>query len=426
MRARALTSNRAHFWRVLPLAAGLTALAVLAAACGGSTSAGGPSVVKIGLLVDLTGDLGSYGKVWENSFELARDEINQAGGLPGGAKIETVVQDEKTSAQVAVAAAQQMIDLDHVSAIVGPTSEAMVALVPLAQRDKIPVLSEAAGTITLNKLGGQYIYRTVASDNSDGLAAAKFVADQGATSTVVLYENAESPASVGTTFQTSFTKLGGTVTDKVAINPGQSSYQAEVAKALAGNPAWIFCACGQQTSPTILKEAASAGYRGKWMLAADSVVPDTIKAAGASVMNGDYGESAAADTNLPAYKVFAQAYAAKYGQSQQDLSTLFAANAYDAMILVGLAMVQAGSTTGQAINDNLRKVANPPGTTVTSYAQGVKEIQAGHKINYEGASGPVDFDSSGTVTSAYSISQVQSGQWVEVKFYSADVFAGLS
>ncbi|MHB8499738.1 MAG: ABC transporter substrate-binding protein [Candidatus Acidiferrales bacterium] len=405
-----------------------TAILLLAASCGNTSPGSGqslPKTITIGILTPLTGDLGAYGKVWENTFELARDQINASGLLPDGATIQTVVEDDKGDPQTGIQAAQKMIQVEHVSVIVGPDSAVMVALVPIAHRDKIPVLSPGAGTITLNKLGGQYLYRTVASDNSDGLAAAKFVVDQGGKNVAVLFENAESPASVGTTFGDALKRLGQTVSTQVALNPGQTSYQAEVAKALATNPEWIFCACGQQTTPTVIREADAAGYKGKWMFAADSVTQDVITAAGAGTMNGAYGELASSDTSLPAYQAFADAYTAKYGKSaaDQDLMDL-ASNAYDDMILVALAIVQSHSATGEAINSALREVANPPGTKVSTFADGVKEIAAGHKINYEGASGPCDFDSSGTTTSPYEIDQVQSGSWKQVKFYPASAFVG--
>lgn len=378
--------------------------------------------MKIGILTDLTGELGSFGKTWVQSFQLAAEEINRDGGLPGGAKIQTIVEDEKTDPAVALQLARKMIDVQGVSAIVGPSSGAMIALVPLAHRSKVPIISEAAGDITLNKLGGDFIYRTVASDNADGLAAAKFLVDQNATKAVVVFQNEASPASIGTTFQQSFQTKGGQVLATVPINPGQTSYQAEVAKALGPKPEWIFCACGQQSGAVFLKQAHDAGYSGHWLVSADLVVPEEIKAVGASIMEGDYGEESSPDTTLAPYKAFADAYKAKYGEDPG----FFAANAYDAMILVGLAMVKANSTTGAAINGALRSVANPPGQTVTSFAEGVKALKAGQDINYEGASGPVDFDSSGTVSGSYAIFQVQNGQWQQVKFYPASVFTTAS
>jgi ABC-type branched-subunit amino acid transport system substrate-binding protein len=40
-------------------------------------------------------------------------------------------------------------------------------------------------------------------------------------------------------------------------------------------------------------------------------------------------------------------------------------------------------------------------TTVTSFAAALKAIKAGKKVNYDGFSGPVEFDSNGDPTGAF-------------------------
>jgi hypothetical protein len=50
-------------------------------------------------------------------------------------------------------------------------------------------------------------------------------------------------------------------------------------------------------------------------------------------------------------------------------------------------------------------VSNPPGTTVSDYKQGVDLINAGTKIDYEGASGPMDFNQFHNVSGAWDIVQ---------------------
>src|SRR3954463_15068866 len=128
-RGRAMRPQRTSCRMVIIAALGAVVLTASACSSSGGASgkkgvASGP--VKIGLLLELTGELGSLGKPWEQSMELARDEINASGALPGGAKIEAIVEDGKTDAQVAVEAAHKMIDAQKVSAILGPSSGPMV------------------------------------------------------------------------------------------------------------------------------------------------------------------------------------------------------------------------------------------------------------------------------------------------------------
>lgn len=393
-------------------------LAVTACGQGGGESAEKGGTVKMGVLVPLTGELGSFGEPMRKSADLLVNQVNQKGGLPNDAKLESVVEDDGTNPEVASRAAKRMLGSGGVQAIVGPTSGPMVALVPLAQRAQVPIISPYAGTVELNELGGEFIYRTVASDAADGEAAAKFLLDKGAKNVAFVAQNEESTISPARVFEQEFKESGNSLVESVVFNAGQSSYQPVVEQVLAKDPEWIFCACGQQSGITLLKEANAAGYKGDWLVTADLVTPEVIEAVGADVMEGVYGETATSDPSLPAYKDFAQAYKKKYGEDPYP----FAGNMYDAAMLVALGMVQSGSTEGAAVNDAIRDVANPPGEKVSSYEDALAALKENKEVNYEGASGPVDMNESGTATSPYSIQQVTSGKWKQVEFYPADTF----
>jgi branched-chain amino acid transport system substrate-binding protein len=169
----------------------------------------------------------------------------------------------------------------------------------------------------------------------------------------------------------------------------------------------------------LIKEARAAGYEGNLMVTADIVTPEAIEAAGADVMEGAYGEVASADTTLPTYKRFAKAYKEATGEAPYA----FNANTYDATILVALAMIQVGGTDGASINEAFSAVANPPGTQCTSYEECMTALEDADDIDYEGASGPVNLDESGTASSPYSIQQVKNGEWTQIDFYPAEDFA---
>lgn len=404
--------------------AALTLIVVLMlslTACGqGAGEAGGgeDDTVTMGVLVPLTGELGTFGVPMRKAAELAQSQVNEVGGLPGDAKLEFAVEDDATDPEAALRAANRMIGSEGVGAIVGPTSGPMIALAPLAKRAQVPVISPYAGSVELNELGGDFVYRTVASDESDGLAAAKFLLEQGAERVAFVAQNEESTISPARVFEQEFKDSGNDLVASVVFNAGQSSYQTVVQDVLAKDPNWIFCACGQQSGTTLLKEANAAGYDGKWLVTADLATPGVIEDVGPDVMEGVYGETAASDPSLPTFKEFEQAYKEKYGEDP----VAFAANMYDATVLTVLAMVQSGSTEGTAINETIRDVANPPGVIVGGYEDALAALEEGKEIDYNGASGPVDLDETGTATSPYSIQQVRDGEWVQVEFYPASSF----
>ena len=80
----------------------------------------GPSgePIKIGTVMDYTGDLGPYGRDMQRGIDLAVKLINEGGGVLGR-PVEAVHKDGGSSAQVSTDAANALVKTDGVQAIVG-------------------------------------------------------------------------------------------------------------------------------------------------------------------------------------------------------------------------------------------------------------------------------------------------------------------
>jgi ABC-type branched-subunit amino acid transport system substrate-binding protein len=111
-------------------------------------------------------------------------------------------------------------------------------------------------------------------------------------------------------------------------------------------------------------------------------------------------------TSGKSYLKFKTAYNTDYGELP---TTPFIANAYDAMAVIGLAAYAAKAKglppTSASIRDQLRLVAKPPGTFISpgEFQKAFKLLDSGKDINYEGASGTVDFDENGDVVTPIEI-----------------------
>ena len=91
--------------------------------------------------------------------------------------------------------------------------------------------------------------------------------------------------------------------------------------------------------------------------------------------------------------VLADAQREFLSQSEGD----YAANTYDAVVLLALAYLKAGSAEPDALAGALVEVSNPPGECI-SYEDCAMQIQnGGTDINYEGLSGPINFDDKGDI-----------------------------
>jgi hypothetical protein len=53
----------------------------------------------------------------------------------------------------------------------------------------------------------------------------------------------------------------------------------------------------------------------------------------------------------------------------------------------------------------MKTIANPPGIMVSDYATAYQDLKAGKKINYEGASGPLDFNDHNYVYEPFDVLQ---------------------
>ena len=78
----------------------------------------------------------------------------------------------------------------------------------------------------------------------------------------------------------------------------------------------------------------------------------------------------------------------------------YATNTYDAVVLLGLAYLSAGSAEPDALAQALLEISNPPGKCI-SYEKCAMQIQNKETdINYEGLSGRIDFDEKGDIKGA--------------------------
>jgi len=120
--------------------------------------------IKIGGLFSVTGPAAFLGEPEKNTLEMLVKEANAAGGI-NGTKLEAVIYDTGGDATKAVQLANKLIKNDKVSVIIGPstTGESM-ALIPVMEKEKIPLISCAAG-IKITDPVKHWVFKTPANDH---------------------------------------------------------------------------------------------------------------------------------------------------------------------------------------------------------------------------------------------------------------------
>ena len=377
--------------------------------------------IKIGTLFALTGDLAAYGGPIQNGTRLAVEDINKAGGVLGK-RLELVHRDTQTNPTAAVDAAHKLVDIDKVSAIIGALSSGVT--IPVATSvsvpNKIVQISPASTSPEITYLNDNgFLFRTVPSDSLQCLVLAKVAKDMGYKRLSIIYVNNAYGEGLARAMKDAYERLGGKILASVPFNKGQPSYRSEVQRAVKDGPDALLVIAYPENGVKILRQAIEFGLANKFLFPDGMKAPEVVKNVGAKYLNGTYGTSPApVESKLT--KIFREKYMKRFGEYPPKP---YIDTAYDATILVALAIQKAGSTDGEAIRDALREVANPPGEKVTmlELKKALSLLKEGKDIDYEGVSGPVNLDDNGDITSGtYGIWKIEDGRIVDVKVVSSD------
>jgi ABC-type branched-subunit amino acid transport system substrate-binding protein len=373
--------------------------------------------LRVGALMPMTGDLQAYGESSRNGVELAIDEINAAGGVMGE-PVELEVSDTQTEPQAGVDAAQRLVSVDGVSAIVGALSSGVT--IPVASSvtssEGVPQISNASTSPVMTDLDdNDFLFRTVPSDAFQGIALAEVAAEKGVDSAAVLYINNDYGEGLADAFESAFEAAGGEVVDRSGYEPGQASYRGDLSQVSDGESPLLLIGY-PENGQTILRQALEGGHFTDFMFTDGMKSPQIVENLGAQYLNGSFGTAAEARDDTDAAQHFNSAYEAVYGEVPP---VPYIDTAYDAAYLISLAAVSAESTEPAAIRDHLRAVNDPDGETVGpgDFAEAVELLENGTAINYQGASGPVDFDDNGDVGGTFAHWEIQNGEYVTERVF---------
>ncbi|MCD6032437.1 MAG: Extracellular ligand-binding receptor [Thermomicrobiales bacterium] len=380
--------------------------------------------LRIAVLFPFTGDLSDFGPPFLQAAELAVNEINAAGGV-NGQPIELVQGDSATSPQQAVEEARRLIELEGVSAIVGPAGSGET--LPVAESVTGPsgvlevTMSATSPALTIAN-DNDFLFRTTISDAAQGLVMADLAREQGYDSACVLYVNNAYGQGLSDAFAERFIAQGGTVTAQVPSEQEQASYASEVAACTEGDPDVLVAPAYPESARVFLRELVESGDAPDVIFSDGLKSPEMFADLGWDVFEGSFG-TAAGTTETDAGTAFDQAWEEAYG----DVPAVpYLREINDAIYLIALAAEKAGSTDPTAMRDALREVANEPGTVVGPGPEGwsaaVESVAAGEDVNYEGATGPADLDENGDVAvGSILIWKVEGGEIIDVETRHIDL-----
>ena len=215
--------------------------ALALAGCNKSENAGGSAAgdtIKIGEYACLTGQTASFGTASHQGAQMVIDDANAAGGILGK-KIKLITEDDQSKPGEAATAVRKLISRDKVVALIGETaSSRSLEAGPIAQQNKIPMVSPGSTNPNVTKIGN-YVFRVCFIDPFQGTVMAKFALNSLKKTRVAVLTDVRQDYSVGLAqfFKEYFTKNGGTVVaegppEHIATVPG--SHTGHFLKPLVG------------------------------------------------------------------------------------------------------------------------------------------------------------------------------------------------
>ncbi len=345
---------------------------------------------KIGIMMPLSGDAASYGIPVQKTTKYAIDEINAKGGV-NGRKLEAIWEDSKCNPKDGNAAAQKLINIDKVKVIIGGIcSGETLGAAPLANDNKVVMISPSATSPDITTKGGDFVFRLSPSDAFAGVVASDYAYNNlNAKKAGVISEATDYSQGLRRVFKENFAKLGGEIVADETYNPEDTDFRTQVTKVKAANPDVVYLVPQTKAKGVLLvKQAKEAGIKTQLLTAEVMIGRDVVKESATDV-DGMIGVEQKFDDKNPK----AAPILAKYKQDTKEDAPFpaFMSASYDIVYLISDAITKNGYD-GEKIRD---------------YLYNVKD--------YDGAVGKVTLDSNGDVILDFSVKQIKNGELVTLK-----------
>lgn len=368
-------------------------------------------VYSIGMIDSLTGSLADFGERNQRARELALADVN-AVGVRGG-ELDIIVEDSEGQSQGGVSAAQKLVNQDGVPFVIGAVGSGVSLAIyeSVIQDTDVVQLSQNSTGLGLTDFPG--LLRMSPSGRTQSIALADIILnDDGYDEVAVTYINDEFGESLYDAFEEAYE---GDIVYDSSHDGEQSSYGSLVSEMnSSGAEAWLFITY-QEEFATQVRDMFSSGYEPQ-LYGADSNRGDTVlENTPEGSMDGMKLVEPAAPEDQDNYQAFAADFEAEFGESP----TAWSAFSYDCVVTAALSIQAASEFDGAALGEVVRDVTRPEGEEVFSYEEAHAILDDGGSaddIDYQGVSGPIDFDENGDPRGSLAVFEVQDHDYEVVEF----------
>ncbi|MBW2990522.1 ABC transporter substrate-binding protein [Candidatus Woesearchaeota archaeon] len=341
--------------------------------------------IKIGVIGTFTGVGAYHGQQERRGVEIAKDEINAAGGI-NGKKIELIYEDTRTDPKTAVSAVNKLISVDDVKYIIGDSwASTTVVLLPTTNNNKVIMISGIAMLESMSK--DDYFFRTVPSVKTMMQVLAEYAYNElGSRRAGSIISATPYGEEHNYYFKQAFEKLGGEIVMEQVTELIQKDVRTELLKL---RNAKVDTVINLHTSGLVgipMKQAKETEFKPIWLAHFGSQTEQLITDYGGWSNGLVYPYPYDSESEDESVKNFIMKYKVTYN----EIPDMTAANSYDALKVLAYAIENVGEDTDD-----------------------IKEFLVTVK-DFPGASGKFSFDKNGDVEKEILIKKVENREFVRV------------
>lgn len=341
--------------------------------------------LKFGATFPLTGDVASYGQKAKRGIEVAVEKINSEGGLLER-HITIDFQDDRNDKKEAVGIVTKFASIDSVPVIFGSAgSTVSLAIVPIANRNKVILISPISSSTKLSTEGGPYFFRTCPADDLQAEILASWVNEAGTKNVAIIYTNNSWGKPLAEGFEDKFTRAGGKVLLSEGVEENSTDFRTIIAKLKElKNLDAVVSPTYPKEGGVFVRQIKEMGLKVPLFGGDNWGSPEFLTIAKDAAEGVFY--TAPSESTSPIYEDFANRYRQKYGEEPD----VFSAYACDAAAAVFEAVKKCKSTDSEKIREALLdvsfvgvsgKIAFKPNGDLKSEAFARKTIKNGNAVN---------------------------------------------
>jgi branched-chain amino acid transport system substrate-binding protein len=345
--------------RVSAVLAGVTLVAACGSGSGGSSGDSDSGAIKIGVVAPLSGDSAAAGTDIVNAAKLAAEDINKAGGLLGGRKVELEIVDDACDAQTGTAAMQKLMAKKVVAVAGGYCSGAAIAETVITDKRNVPFIADAQTNVQITNRGLKHVFRTIGRDDRQADFAAKYLVQYlKANNVAIIHDNTAYAKGLAEAARDDVGKVGGKVVFYDAITPGAKDFNSFLTSVRSTKPQAVYFTGYFSDAGLLIKQARELGIKIP-LVGGDATQDATVIKTAGEAAEGFATTTAPLPSFISSAASFVGAYKAKYSTDPGP----YAPYEYDAIKVLGDAIGRAKSADSQKISDALHATKDFQGIT---------------------------------------------------------------